>query len=146
MSVSGIGASVLAYDPGGERSNVRQESQPANELTPAGAQGSSPAVSSDPVTQAFDALAQDLAAGNLAAAQQDYANILQDLETRAAQAIQGQYAGGASFSQLFSQLGQSLQAGNLAAAQQTFATLAQDFPLIAEDSPEEISGRISVSA
>jgi outer membrane protein assembly factor BamD (BamD/ComL family) len=90
--------------------------------------------SSNPLEQAFSQLGQDLQSGNLSAAQQDYENIRQDMQSQTQQA-QGHghhhhHGGGSdeqnSISQLFQQLGQELQSGNLSAAQQSYNTLAQD--------------------
>ena len=96
---------------------------------------------SNPIEQAFSQLSQDLQAGNLTAAQQDYQTIQQDFQNQAthwsqsAQGTQGAWGHrhhheGASessskssqVSQLMSQLGQELQSGDLTSAQQTFAS------------------------
>ncbi len=99
----------------------------------------------NPVTQAFQQLAQDLKAGNLSAAQSDFSALQQDLQGVAGKSPAGPVQrehqhhrlGGASgvsgggsgnpISTLFSQLGQALQAGNLTAAQTAYGSLQADF-------------------
>ncbi len=67
--------------------------------------------------QEFQQLGQDLQAGNLSAAQSDFAT-LQNLTSQNSSATSAQ---------AFSQLAKDLQSGNLSAAQQDFATIQQDF-------------------
>lgn len=99
----------------------------------------------NPVTQAFQQLAQDLKSGNLSAAQSDFSTLQQDLQgvggKSPAGPVQREHQhhrlGGASgvsgggsgnpISTLFSQLGQALQAGNLTAAQTAYGSLQADF-------------------
>jgi len=64
-------------------------------------------------------LGQDLQAGNLSAAQSDFATLQQNSPTAAA-------SSSTSIAQAFSQLGKDLQSGNLSAAQQDFSTIHQD--------------------
>jgi DNA gyrase inhibitor GyrI len=74
--------------------------------------------------QAFQQLGKDLQAGNLSAAQSDFAT-LQQLrpQTNSTTASQSDNP----IAQAFNQLAQDLQSGNLAAAQQDYATIQQDF-------------------
>jgi len=69
----------------------------------------------------FQQLGQDLQSGNLAAAQQDFATLMQN----APAAAQGNN-GNNTIGQALSALGQALQSGNLTAAQQDYATVQQD--------------------
>ncbi|HUK54681.1 MAG TPA: hypothetical protein VL099_15455 [Candidatus Binatia bacterium] len=73
--------------------------------------------------QDFQQLGQDLGAGNLSAAQADFAN-LQQLSPQANAVSSNQNPN--PIAQAFSQLSQDLQAGNLPAAQQDFSSLQQD--------------------
>jgi hypothetical protein len=73
--------------------------------------------------QDFEQLGQDLQAGNLSAAQQDYAT-LQQLGPQASSTSSAQSA--SPIAQAFNQLGQDLQSGNLSAAQQDYANIQQD--------------------
>jgi outer membrane protein assembly factor BamD (BamD/ComL family) len=105
------------------------------------------------VAQAFTQLGQDLTSGNLQAAQQDYANLQQDVQQagqlNASQQVGGHHhrhhhhgGGGTqaassasssqqnSVNQAFSTLAQDLQAGNLSGAQSAFATLQNDLQQI----------------
>jgi outer membrane protein assembly factor BamD (BamD/ComL family) len=106
--------------------------------TASSATSGSASASNNPIAQAFNQLAQDLKAGNVTAAQQDFSIIQQDFQNAQSQApTQGAghhhhhaFSGQSSTSplaQLFSQLGQSLQTGNLSSAQQAYSTLQQDF-------------------
>jgi hypothetical protein len=101
-------------------------------------------------------------AGNLSAAQQDFATIKQDfksLNTQQSQASQDSesveghshhHLGGdesdSSFSSLFSQLGKELQSGDLSSAQQTFSTLEQDFSSNSQQSGQTASDQASTSS
>jgi hypothetical protein len=70
----------------------------------------------------FQQLSQDLQAGNLSQAQQDFAALQQNLpgaQVQPSSAVAGRLA------QAFQALGQDLQSGNLSAAQQDFATIQQ---------------------
>jgi hypothetical protein len=71
----------------------------------------------------FQQLGQDLQAGNLSAAQTDFA-ALQQVDPQAGPSSSTQ---GNPIAQGFSQLSQDLGASNLAAAQKDFTTLQQDF-------------------
>jgi len=104
MSVTSVASSILSILAG----NQAQNNQPS------------------PFSQfssEFQQLGQDLQAGNLGQAQQDFATLSQSLANvnPAAQAPNG-----ATLTQALNQLGQDLQAGNLTAAQQDFTTLQQD--------------------
>jgi len=89
--------------------------------------------STSPLAQDFHQLSSDLQAGNLTAAQQDYAKIQQDFQTQTGHAHHHHQhremgnSGLSDISQLFSQLGQDLQSGDLSAAQQAYQSLALDF-------------------
>jgi len=88
-------------------------------------------------------LGQDLQAGNLAGAQQDFAALSKNFPTAAQTSASSTTASattgltntgsttagttGTSPAQAFSAVGQALQSGNLSAAQTAFATLQQDF-------------------
>ena len=83
---------------------------------------------SQKVGQEFQELGQDLQAGNLSAAQSDFAT----LEQYAPQSTSGSSASSSAensnpIAQEFQQLSQDLQSGNLSGAQSDFATLRQDF-------------------
>jgi len=110
---------------------------------------SASAPGNNPVAQAFQQLGRDLKSGNLQAAQQDYANLQQDVQL-AGQLNAGQQVGEhhhrhhhpvgggtqaasspssprqSSVNQAFGTLAQDLQAGNLSGAQSAFATLQND--------------------
>lgn len=73
--------------------------------------------------QGLQQLGQDLQAGNLSAAQSDFA-ALQQLNPQISSAASTQ--SGNSVAQDFSQLGKDLQAGNTSAAQQDYVHLQQD--------------------
>lgn len=124
--------------------------------TASGATGGSASASNNPIAQAFNQLAQDLQAGNVSAAQQDFSTIQQDFQNAQSQApAQGgghhhhhAFSGPSSTSplaQLFSQLGQALQTGNLSSAQQAYSTLQQDFQEFASGSASSV-GSINTTA
>jgi phenylalanyl-tRNA synthetase alpha subunit len=69
----------------------------------------------------FQQLGQDLQAGNLSQAQQDFVTLTQNLPGG-----QQQNASGGPLAQAFNLLAQDLKAGNLAAAQKDFTTIQQD--------------------
>ena len=84
----------------------------------------------------FQQLSQDLKAGNLAAAQADFATLRQDLQPGNGPAIhphthpryaEGSAANTNGIAPVLSQLGQALQSSNISAAQQSYATLLQEF-------------------
>jgi outer membrane protein assembly factor BamD (BamD/ComL family) len=99
MSVSGISSSSFLDYEGQSVQNNRQQAQ-----------------------QEFQQLGQDLQAGNLSAAQSDFATLQQlvpqNNENAAAQ-------NNNPLAQAFSQLAQDLQSGNLSAAQQDFTSIQQ---------------------
>ena len=70
----------------------------------------------------FQQLGQDLQAGNLTAAQKDYAALTQN----APAGTQGNTNNANAINQAFGALGQALQSGNLTAAQQDYATVQED--------------------
>lgn len=74
--------------------------------------------------QEFQQLGEDLQAGNLSAAQTDFA-ALQQVGPQALSASSTQSNN--PLAQAFNQLSQDLKAGNLSAAQQDYATIQQDF-------------------
>lgn len=91
------------------------------------------AQNNNPIAQAFSALGQDLQNGDLAAAQQDFATIQQDVQQQgASQTHHHHHHGGgggqeqSQINQAFSALSQSLQSGDLSGAQSAFTTLQQD--------------------
>lgn len=74
--------------------------------------------------QEFQQLGQDLQAGNLTAAQADFATLQQSgPQANSTSASQSRNP----LAQAFNQLSQDLQSGNVAAAQQDYATIQQDF-------------------
>jgi outer membrane protein assembly factor BamD (BamD/ComL family) len=75
--------------------------------------------------QEFQQLGKDLTAGNLSAAQSDFAALQKDMPQTASSASTTQSSN--PIAQAFNQLAQDLQAGNLSAAQQDYANLQQDF-------------------
>jgi len=81
----------------------------------------------------FQQLGQDLQAGNLTQAQQDYATLSQNFPnaqtgTTSGTATTASTANGANpIAQAFTALAQDLQNGNLSGAQQDYATIQQDF-------------------
>ena len=84
----------------------------------------------------FQQLSQDLKAGNLAAAQADFATLRQDLQPGNGLATRPhrhpRYADGSAantngIAQVLTQLGQALQSSNISAAQQSYTTLLQEF-------------------
>lgn len=86
----------------------------------------------------FRQLDKDLQAGNLSAAQADFASLQKDLPKLSFDAS-SQTA--SPIAQAFNQLEQDLQAGNLSAAQQDFATIKQDFKsLLAQQSQSSQDG------
>jgi hypothetical protein len=68
----------------------------------------------------FQQLGQDLQAGNLSQAQQDFVTLTQNLPAAQQQNTAGTLA------QAFNTLGQDLKAGNLSAAQKDFTAIQQD--------------------
>src|SRR5271163_4052253 len=78
----------------------------------------------------FQQLGQDLQAGNLSQAQQDYATLSQNFQNAQSQNAQTQTAqtqnNSNPLAQAFNALAQDLQNGNLAGAQQDFANIQQD--------------------
>ena len=84
------------------------------------------------IQQEFEQLGQDLQAGNLSAAQSDFA-ALQQLIPQGANA---QAQSNNPIAQAFHQLAQDLQAGNLSGAQQDYTQIQQDFQAQAQQSPE----------
>ncbi|MGH9747215.1 MAG: hypothetical protein ACRD59_14045 [Candidatus Acidiferrales bacterium] len=114
---------------------------PANSAANVTTASASPvAAGSNPIAQAFHQLSQDLQAGNLAGAQQDFAAIQRDFQNAPqaaggggghhhhhALAVSQSSQSSSPLAQLFAQLGQSLQSGNLSSAQQAYFALQQDF-------------------
>jgi hypothetical protein len=89
--------------------------------------------------QEFQPLGQDLASGNLPAAQADLATLKQNAPQASASStgssnaarLGGNLAGQNQLTQPFQQLSQDLKAGNLAAAQSDYSALQQDFQSLA---------------
>jgi outer membrane protein assembly factor BamD (BamD/ComL family) len=94
-------------------------------------------VQKNQVAQEFQQLGQDLQAGNLSAAQSDFAT-LQQLVSQAGSAASSASSSSSSsqsgnpIAQAFSQLASDLKSGNLTAAQQDFAQIEKDFQNLAE--------------
>jgi len=79
---------------------------------------------------AFNQLGQDLQAGNISAAQQDFSTVSQDMANhwRLHHSGGGQPSG--PIAQELHQLGEALQSGDLSTAQQAYSTLQQDLAKI----------------
>jgi outer membrane protein assembly factor BamD (BamD/ComL family) len=77
--------------------------------------------------QEFQQLGQDLQAGNLSAAQSDFAALQQNAPQTSAAASSTSAQTGNPLTQAFQQLAQDLKAGKLTAAQQDYSTIQQDF-------------------
>jgi hypothetical protein len=97
-----------------------------------GTTSGSATASNNPISQAFNQLAQDLKTGNLTAAQQDFSTIQQDFQNAQSQAqtqgIGHHHHHAFSSQNSTSPLAQlALQNGNLSSAQQAYSTLQQDF-------------------
>src|SRR5580704_12929162 len=99
-------------------------------------ESASPQSQKQQVQQEVQKLGQDLSAGNLSAAQEDFATIQQDLQSQSSGGGHHHHSHAQDSSsssqqnplaQLFSELGQALQSGNLSAAQQAYTSLSQDF-------------------
>lgn len=75
----------------------------------------------------FQQLGQDLQAGNLTQAQQDYATLSQNLPIAQSSSTASTAANSNPIAQAFNALSQDLQNGNISAAQQDYATIQQDF-------------------
>jgi predicted helicase len=101
MSVSGISSSSL-FDLLGTESAQSQKLQ---------------------LEQEIQQLGKDLSAGNLSAAQADFATLQKDAPQATAAASS---ASNNPIAQAFQKLAQDLQSGNLSAAQQDFSTIQQD--------------------
>jgi outer membrane protein assembly factor BamD (BamD/ComL family) len=84
------------------------------------------------IQQAFNSLQQDLQAGNVTGAQQDFGALQQALQSGGGGRGHHRHHGGgnsqetSAIQQDFNALGQSLQSGNLTGAQTSFAQLQQD--------------------
>jgi outer membrane protein assembly factor BamD (BamD/ComL family) len=108
MSVSSVGGNTLLsqlYVSQGTQNNQNQFQQ----------------IQSD-----FNQLGQDLQAGNLTQAQQDFATLQQALPGGQGQTQQTQQTTASPITQEFTALSQALQSGDLQGAQTAFATLQQD--------------------
>jgi hypothetical protein len=76
----------------------------------------------------FQQLGQDLQAGNLTQAQQDFATLSQNFQNaQSGTATAATASGGNPIGQAFTALAQDLQNGNISGAQQDYATIQQDF-------------------
>ena len=128
--------------------------------TSAGAARATSPINSNPILQAFQSLGKDLQAGNLSAAQQDFANIQQSAQQaqvagQAHHSHHHHHAGGddsnsnspvSTLQQDFTSLGQSLQSGNLSSAQQAYASLQSDLQQFLPSFATNSSGTGSTSA
>lgn len=122
--------------------------------------GATSPINSNPILQAFQSLGKDLQAGNLSAAQQDFANIQQSAQQaqasgQAHHSHHHHHAGGddsnsnspvSTLQQDFTSLGQSLQSGNLSSAQQAYASLQSDLQQFLPSFATNSSGTGSTSA
>jgi len=140
MSISSIASSLFSSQGVQVQAQpifrTLQNSQSATTATPTDSvtlqSGLNGSKSTNPLSQDYSQLAQDLQSGNLSGAQQDFAKIQQDLRSQSQATPQA--ADGGHFhhhhlgkiGQLLQQVGQDLQSGDLTSAQQTFATLQQD--------------------
>jgi hypothetical protein len=106
----------------------------SQQSTAAATTAAAPTTSTNTLAKAFQTLGQDLQAGNLSAAQADFATIQQDAQQTSGQA-QGHHHhhhGGSgqqptnTLQQDFGTLGQALQSGSLTSAQQAYSTLQSD--------------------
>jgi outer membrane protein assembly factor BamD (BamD/ComL family) len=131
-----------------------QQLVPQSSSTSSTSAATSSTANSNPLEQAFAQLGKDLQSGNLSAAQQDYANIEQDIQNQSSQ-VQSHghhhhHRGGDdeqnTMSQLFEQLGQELESGNLSSAQQSYNTLAQDLQSFGVSSAQSGSQSASTSS
>jgi len=118
MAVAGILNNVLFH-----ATNLHAMTQKSGVSTPQQAGGiallqNGVRASQQSGVSAFQQLGQDLQAGNLAAAQTEFAALTQSGSST-------QLSANNSISQEFNTLGQALQAGNLTAAQQDFTALQQ---------------------
>ncbi len=77
------------------------------------------------IQQEFQQLGQDLQAGNLTAAQSDFATLQKLVPTSSSSSSSATSTN--SLAQDFSHLSQDLKAGNLTASQQDFSNLQQDY-------------------
>src|SRR5271156_2292498 len=76
----------------------------------------------------FQQLGQDLQAGNLTQAQQDFATLSQNFpNAQSGTTTSATASGGNPIAQAFTALAQDLQNGNISGAQQDYATIQQDF-------------------
>jgi outer membrane protein assembly factor BamD (BamD/ComL family) len=101
MSVSGISSGSLFELLGAETTSQSQKQQ---------------------LQQEIQQLGKDFSAGNLSAAQADFATLQKDAPQASAAATQSNNP----IAQAFQKLAQDLQSGNLSAAQQDFSTVQQD--------------------
>src|SRR5271170_6715506 len=80
------------------------------------------------VQSEFQQLGQDLQAGNLTQAQQDFATLSQNFpNAQSGTTTSATASGGNPIAQAFTALSQDLQNGNISGAQQDYATIQQDF-------------------
>jgi len=75
----------------------------------------------------FQQLGQDLQAGNLSQAQQDYATLSQNFPNAQSATTTTMANSSNPIAQAFAALSQDLQNGNISGAQQDYATIQQDF-------------------
>jgi hypothetical protein len=113
----------------------------------------------NPMAQAFNQLAQDLQAGNLTAAQQDFTGIQQDMQNAQSSVQvhhhQGSGSAADAVEQLLSTIGGVASGGQLSAALQAYGLLAQGVPLLGgtpsstagqSSSTQPTAGTVSVTA
>lgn len=114
MSVSGISGSDFIFELINAENAQAQNTQNSNSQSEGLSQ----------IESEFAQLGEDLQAGNLSSAQQDFSSLSSAL-TSAASESQTNSASSNPVAQAFNQLQQDLQNGNLGAAQQDFAALQQ---------------------
>ena len=129
MSVSAISSGAgSAYDFAAVDERRQQFQQQFGRLGKDLAAGNLAAAQADFATLQQNAPATDLQAANPTAAQQDFTALQQALQTPRAPHHHHRHVGGLSGApQLFQELGQDLQSGNAAAAQKAYNSLAQLF-------------------
>jgi len=99
------------------------------------------------VSSLFKQLSQDLQAGNLSAAQQDYSSIQQNLQSRSAHGHHHHHQKSAGqMQQTLDQLGQALQAGSFTNAQQAYSVLQQEYSQLTSLTGAQSAGQYLTSA
>ncbi len=92
----------------------------------------------------FSQLATDLQAGNLSAAQQDYAAIRQSVRSGAAHSHHPRHQQSSKSGQItetLNDLGQALQSGDLSSAQRAYSTFQQEFSQLTDLTGSQAAGQ-----